>query len=197
MPAKVRFNRGISGFCPIGVRQATFFMSGETGNPLEAAMTLFPTTSWDVVSRAACLLAVEGPDAFAALTELISRPDPYSRCAAAMAFGKLRDPRCFDLLFSALLLEPADEDSDAVTEARVHATVALAALNDQRALPVVLGLLEQNEDLSLTWHLIDAVAALGNSEHIRFLTPFHGHTDIDVQKSLRRAIKVLRSKPQS
>ncbi|MFY9826470.1 MAG: alpha/beta fold hydrolase [Thermoanaerobaculia bacterium] len=155
----------------------------------------FELHDWGINRQAADALAAIGEEAVPALIKALSSPDPYVRSGAAQALRSFPAPRAYDALVEALHNSfPGPSDDGEVNEARHHAALALGTLGDQRACAELLKALPDclADYLSVSWYIMDALAMLRCPDAIPALEACRDHGDIDVRKSSRSALAVLK-----
>jgi hypothetical protein len=93
------------------------------------------------------LLALGGSDAIAAVLDVAGHPNKFLRAKAMQALGKFRVAAAFERLAAGLL----NSDTGG------YAADALVQIDYERALPLVLGWLTQDEQREIPSHLLAAV----------------------------------------
>ena len=109
-----------------------------------------------VLNSALQVLALSGIDAIEPLAEFLNDPDVDLRIYATHALGDQQDPRAVHILLDAL--------NDENANVRYHAIEALGKLRAVEAADALASIAE-SRDFFLAFPALDAITAIGNSEH--------------------------------
>lgn len=151
---------------------------------------------WAVNLAVARELAQAGDKALPVLIEALGSEDAYVRAAAAHALKLAPQPEAYEALLAALGdTRPGVTDDGEAAEALAEVALALGALGDRRACDALLTALAAYEEqfLCACWYILDALGMLGCAQAIPAVERLVDHWDIDMRKTSRRVLALLRS----
>lgn len=129
------------------------------------------------------------------LNELLTNPNPYVRMGVARALGRINDARSIQPLIDAITLESSrDYSTESESEVLVDNVMALGAIKHPLAYAPLMRLLEYalEQDITLSWYVMDSLERIGNPDAIPRLERLFTHPDDDVRKTSKRVVNTLR-----